>query len=494
MRSRYVAATAVVAALGTLVAAAYAVLGPQPEQQARRDGCGRSRQDEFSRLAPGWVYVDDGGSVRTGPPPPPRWVKGVVDAAGASPLGVHPSGGDDPTTHDAFDLNLNVRPDAGYEELLGGDPEARNGNFEGEGEETGRIHIEREETSLPSFVWPETGDRVAALGSWVWDCGHWDPGGERTELHPYRALWTERRPSPRSPFGDSEGDLYMSTDATPAGQIAECSHKTRGDRTAYQRCTHEQSNWLDVSGDYELSLQAPPRPPSARRLVVRYVDKGSTIALRRATLEGRNARLVFRLDAAPGKRLVLAEEVFLGWRPVPRASRPVHLRLTFSRLLTRRSMDPACAGCATPESTLTGQVVKSPGEWLLFTDVAGLWRLWPRVYPARDRSVFPVRVTQDLYAARGRPFRLFVFTHECDFGTLSWSHAQNAMAPCPRSPDFGALSGDDVPGLIVRSFRTPGAALGLHREGGSTRPPSTCPAAANPHGCYELTYRVTRVR
>jgi uncharacterized membrane protein YebE (DUF533 family) len=42
-------AAAVVAGLG---AVAYAVLGPQPEQQARRDGCARNATDEASRLGP----------------------------------------------------------------------------------------------------------------------------------------------------------------------------------------------------------------------------------------------------------------------------------------------------------------------------------------------------------------------------------------------------------------------------------------------------------
>jgi hypothetical protein len=487
------------AAIGAVVAAGlatlgYGVLGPQPEQQARRDGCGRSRLDEFSRLAPGWVYVNDGDYPATGPTPPTRWVVGVVDANGNSPLAAHPSGGDDPTTHDAFDFNINVLPDPAYAELLGGNPDQKNGNFAGEGEEAGRIHIEREETALPAFVWPEAGDRVAVMGSWVWDCGHWDPGGERTEIHPYRAVWTERTPSPRSPFGDSEGDLYVSTDATPAGQIAECAHKTKGDKQAYQRCTHAQPNWLDVSGDYELSLPAPPRPAGAKHLVVRVVNEGSTIAVKRPRVDAHGAQLRFHLDAIPGKRLVLAEQVFVGWRPATPASRSVHLRLTFTRLLTRRSMDPVCASCPNPESTLDQQIAKPPGEWLVFTDVDGLWRLWPRVYPALDGKAFSLALTQDLFVPRGQPFRLFVFTHECDFGTLSWTNKNNAMAPCPNSPEFGNFSGDDVPGLIVTRYPSPAAAIGVHLANSSNAPPSTCPAAPNPRGCYQITYRIVRVR
>lgn len=491
MTKRLLATALAVAVLAGLGAVAYAVLGPQPEQQARRDGCGRNATDEVSRLGPGWVYVNDGDFPASGPPPPPRWLAGVASSPGGPALDAHVSGGDQPATHDAYDFNLNVKPDPAYEGLLGGNPEEKSGNFEENFESRGRIHIERELTALPRFVWPAPGARVEAMGSWVWDCGHWDPGGERTELHPYRALWTERSPSPRSAYGDAEGDLYVSTDATPAGQIAECAHRTKGDRQAFKSCSFSQPNWLDVSGDYDFVLRPPPRPPGARRLVVRVVNMGSTIPVKRPRLEASGARLRFQLAATPGKRLVLAEEVFVGWRPAPRL---VHLRVDFTRLLTRRSMDPSCFNCANPESLLEGQNTKPPGEWLLFTDIEGLWRLWPRVIPARDGRTFPVGLTQDLFVPRGRPFRLLVLPHECDFGTFTWTKPSNPMAPCPKSPEFGDKGGDDSPGFVVTRYRSPETAIGVHVANGSTAQPSTCPAAPNPGGCYQITYRITRVR
>ncbi len=97
----------------------------------------------------------------------------------------------------------------------------RTGNFAGSGPSTGRLHVEREQRALPFFAWPELGDRVTMIGSWVWDCGHWTPGGERTEIHSYRALWLERapgRPSPLATRGESEGDLFLSSDKTYAGR------------------------------------------------------------------------------------------------------------------------------------------------------------------------------------------------------------------------------------------------------------------------------------
>lgn len=495
MKRVVVVLCAVLVAAGAAVVAR-AVLGPDPATQAQLDGCARSRTKEFTRNAPGWAYVGDHSYPATGPSPPARWLSGVVQAYRNGPDAVHPSGGDDPTTHDSFDLNMNILPDPSSAGLLGGLPDSGTGNFEGTGEETGRIHPERESSAIPTWAWPEVGDHVQMLGSWVWDCGHWDPGGERTEIHPFRAIWDERTPSPRSPYGESEGDLYVSTDATPAGRIAECAHATKGDEVAYKACTFSQPNWLDVSGDYELTLQAPPKPPGATHLAVRVVDRGSTVDPHwTSTIAGTTLTLSFHLSSTPGTRLVVARQVFLGWRPLTAATVPEHLRLTFTKLLTRRAMDPGCPvdnlNCGSLQSTLGGQISKPPGEWLVYTDVAGLWSLWPRVYPGQDGRSFAVRQTTDLYVSPRQAWRLFVFTHECDFGVASFDDPNTPMAPCPKSGEFGNFAGDDVPGEVVVRYR--GGPLGGHTANGSTAPPSTCPKA-NASGCYAVWWTVTRVR
>src|SRR5205823_2278650 len=138
----------------------------------------------------------------------------------------------------------------------------------------------------------------------------------------------------------------------------------------------------------------PPRPPGAKRLVARVVDEGSTVAVVGPHVGATSARLAFHLAAIPGKRVVLAEEVFVGWSPAPP---PVHLRVTFTRLLTRRSMDPSCASCPNAESKLGQQIVSPPGEWLVYSNVAGIWKRWPGIFHARDGSLFPLRLTQDVF-------------------------------------------------------------------------------------------------
>src|SRR5438874_2378271 len=83
--------------------------------------------------------------------------------------------------------------------------------------------LEREAQATPSFVWPEPGDLVTLNGFWVWDCDHYTTGaaevtGEETELHPFTALWVQRRTSPRSKTGETEADLFLTTDETTAGK------------------------------------------------------------------------------------------------------------------------------------------------------------------------------------------------------------------------------------------------------------------------------------
>ena len=96
------------------------------------------------------------------------------------------------------------------------------------------MHVEREQGSLPFFAWPEAGDRVAMIGSWVWDCGHWAGGGERTEIHPFRAFWVAR---------EAEGDLFLSSDKTFAGVEADCAHLTKGVVTAFRACLAAEPPW-----------------------------------------------------------------------------------------------------------------------------------------------------------------------------------------------------------------------------------------------------------
>jgi hypothetical protein len=496
-------AVAAVVLAATLVAlAAYGATRPDPREQAVADGCGRDDAAAIQNRIPEWAYVGDRDSPTDGPPPPPQLLKGVVNANGARAyLATHVSGGDIPTTHRSHDVNVDVLPDAPYAALMGGDPAAATGNFEGEGGERGRVHTELETLALPSFAWPEPGDRVELLGSWVWDCGHWIPGGERTEIHPIRALWVVRRPSPRSPTGENEGDLFLTTDKTGAGKVADCAHKTRNDRAEFKACFGREPNWQDVTGRYEYFLPAPPRPGPRSRLTVRVVDAGSTSNAPALRLRSGPTGVAVSFEVPPTlspapRRLVVARRVLVGWT---RSPRPLHLRVRLTSVLVRRKMDPACriSEPACPDagqSTNLGQTTDGPGEWVLTWDVGGIWGEWsPRaLLVRRDGQVFRSSRAVDLYVRPGAPWRLLVWGHECDYSALTAEDTGRPLAPCPPGRELGVRGGDDVPGAVLVRFRSPAASLGVHRADALRREDSTCPRS-NRRGCYQVTFRVSRV-
>ena len=484
----------------TLAATARQRTLPDPEVEARPDGCGRDYLAQTRRDIPNWVFVGDRNAPATGPTPPPRRLEGLVASRYDPELAVHPTPEDLPTIHRGYDFNFNVLPDPAYRGLLAGSAVQRTGNFAGHDSSTGRVHVEREQPSLPSFVWPEAGDRIAMVGSWVWDCGHWTGGGERTEIHTYRALWVERnrgRASPLSPTGEVEGDLFLSSDKTFAGVEADCAHKTKGVILAFRLCLTTEPSWQDLSGTYRFRLRVPHRPGPRSRLRVRVLDAGSSAGAPRAkaSVRGNGADVTLTVKAKPGRRLAIAQRLLARWSGAPT---PVHLRVRFLSLLVRRGMDPGCPGgrnsCGSKQTTHGEQVSKPPGEWNVYIDAAGAWKTWGSgLLRARDGQVFRNGPTIDVRLAKGRSWRLFVFTRECDFGSLGNADgATHAMSPCPRSTEFGTFDGDDVPGIAVAHFTSPAAALGVHRLR-PVRRGSTCPAV-NRLGCYELRYRVERVR
>src|SRR4051794_17367403 len=117
-------AAVVVAAIAVLApASALATTDVQPNSQTQplADGCQRSPAGLLTFTSPEWVYVYRERE--------PRVVEGTA-------VSTHTAGGDLPQGHDWYDLNSNINVDPAYAFLLG------TGNFAGNGEETGRLHVE----------------------------------------------------------------------------------------------------------------------------------------------------------------------------------------------------------------------------------------------------------------------------------------------------------------------------------------------------------------
>ncbi len=275
----------VVAAVG-----AAAATGPNPVTQPPLDGCARDPAALALGSAPAFVYVNRS--------PLPQTLSGVVAAVAP-----------------AADVDLGVTPDSGSSFLLAA------------GGQT--LVAARDATTFPAFSWPEQGDRVQLSGSWVWNCTKWKPAGERTELRPFRSLWVQRAVAARSPWGETEGDLFVSTDSTQAGVVADCALQPD-----FAACLTTQSQWQDVSGTYSFVLPAPPRPPGAGKLYAR----GASVVLRNGA-----AVVTITLASAPGVPLVVAKQVFVGWTKTPATELPQHLHIVFRSALADATCDAAGA-------------------------------------------------------------------------------------------------------------------------------------------------------
>ena len=456
---------------------------PDPNAQAIADGCQRDTTKIYTGLAPNWVYVNDKDYPSSGPPPAPRWVSGTVKG----PLGLLASrvaSSDDPITHHSYDVNIDVTVDSADDFLTGVSRDTT--------PEQGTLHLERETASYPEWARPQAGDRITALGSWIWDCDHYQGRGEKTEFHPFRASWVLRHPGQLSPTSrtEVEGDLYVSTAATPAGREAECAHETKGS-DQFKACSHSTPDWVSVNGSYRLGICLPP----GGRGRWRFVDRGSVNApaLQFVPTNDGCGEVRFTVDAPAGERVVIAKQLYWAAKHPPAAD---HLRLHFDQLLVRRAMDPSCPPdkptCPyANESTLLGQIVTAPGEWQLHWSVDGIWGRWPGTLAAKDGSTFRGTQSVDFYVQRGKPWTLVTLARECDFGAVpGWDGPGKPTLPCPASSEVGNSAGDDYPGAITVTNK--GLALGTHVANASTAG-STCPPS-NVKGCYQLTYTVSRLR
>jgi hypothetical protein len=96
--------------------------------------------------------------------------------------------------HTYYDWNFFVRVDKQYTYLLS----KSNIQYAEEDLEPGDFECEWDTGFLPSWAWPQDGDRIWMVGRWIYDCGHpeIDEHGikvYRTEIHPPKAVASFRR-------------------------------------------------------------------------------------------------------------------------------------------------------------------------------------------------------------------------------------------------------------------------------------------------------------
>jgi hypothetical protein len=497
-RPRAIALAVVLAALAIPATATAAPTRPDADTQPLEDGCQRSPGPfivEAEAGVPGtpeWAYVYRDPTVRV--------AQGVATNTRIGP-------GDLPNDHVTYDLssNIDVVPRDAY--LLAGDPSTKTGNFGGDDESTGRLHVEWEYGDVPRFAWPTENDRVKLWGSWVWDCGHWGQGfssdpndptatlindvdfflpgegelegdqglrGEQTEFHPMRAM-VITRDHPYLPKGRaSETDAFISSQGTEAHTEEECARKhpaapgTLEYPPSYANCVLFGSTRQPANDrNYRFFVPAPPKPFPRARLAYRVEQRIAGNAPRERIEVGRRGLRVtvpFKGFHGDGGPLEYGKSFFVRWRHDPRP-RPTRLQVHLGKLTINHSLDP------NPNQPF--QLAPPPGEYGVYLDVNGYWKYlndWaPGLAAVNDGDSFDLGHTIGIRVPRGRGLRVFVMSRECDLPTIK---------PCP-SPGETATDNDD-PGLALDVFRSAAQALGSHELHSDT------------NDNYVLDYRVSR--
>ena len=441
---------------------------PDSQSQPLADGCQRNPAGLLSFTSPEWVYV-----YRD---PAPRVVEGTA-------VSTHTAGGDLPQGHDWYDLNSNINVDSTYAYLLA------TGNFAGNGEETGRLHVEWETGSVPTFVWPTESDRVKLWGSWAWDCGHWGqsfrdpdyflpgsgetPGstnvpGERTEFHPMRTMVVTRDKPYEPSSTEKQSDVFISSDGTIAHAEEQCAYEHPPPPGAdtygpdYTACVQDPSKRRQPVNDrdYSFFVPAPPRPSKTATLRWRSVTRISGGPPEDVKVGNNGITVTVHFTGFGGGSY--GKSFFVSWSQDP--SPPTHLQVKFNELTVIHSLDP------NPDrGTQTGT---PPGEYNLYADVNGYWQFlndWaPGLGAVSDGQRFDLGRTVDVYVPQGKGLRVFLHGRECDLPKIS---------PCP---DTAEVSDDnDLPGDAIATFPSASAALGNH-------------VLTAPSGNYSLGYSVAQ--
>src|SRR5712691_10900531 len=357
--------------------------------------------DELTVVNPEWAPVLNGSS----PFSAPVLVHGTAVES-------HVSQQDFPAGHVTFDQNTEIALDAADSHFLA------TGNYFAPNLHNGQptLELEWEAGSYPAWAWAGEGDRVIALGRWIFDCGHPDPipghkdgtsvpcltdadqpagvpcvgavFNYRSEMHPPQAVAVIRSGGAATLNGDgralpvTRAEAYVSADGGGAGDACVVTHKTSLNAILGAPCFPLRAplallpsgapplNSRDFSFDVPLPPVAGGRDPILRVLARPTPTLGTaavTAPLQVTPHLGAAAPFyevtVHMTQAVNGKLPTgFAATLLAGWQRAP-ASPLVHLRVTLDGVVVNDPLKPTLPGVTIP-----------PG-WKMLTDLNGAWQV-----------------------------------------------------------------------------------------------------------------------
>ena len=379
----------VLLALATVPAAA---MPPDSDSAAAQNGGGcyptgisPGLFDLLRLVDPEWAPVVSGMTVDS----TPVYFHGTVDTFHGD------TGGDFPATHVTSDAVFDITLDPADVDLAG------------TGNTPGMLGVEWEHGSLQPFAWPGVGDRVVALGRWIFDCGHQDstpgncsmttgqaclldsdcPSGEtcenehfgyESELHPPQALASIRtgrgglirRDLTQPPAPATRADIFVSADGGGVGDRCILTHRDPPTALLNVNCFPLAEPVAPINGqNFTFDLPLPPRPDGvrgvARRLVTYPTPGGGPAAklrVRRRVFDPEpHLEVTVRMTRTVRGALPtgFAGTIFAGWR---RNSTPLtHVRVTVQAIDVHNPLKPVVP-IAPKTCSATGPACSTDGD------------------------------------------------------------------------------------------------------------------------------------
>ncbi len=357
--------------------------------------------DQLPALNPEWAPVVNGSS--------PLSVPVMVHGAAVES---HVSREDFPAGHVTFDQNIELQLDAADASFLA------SGNYFAPNLHDGKptLELEWETGSYPAWAWAGEGDRVVALGRWIFDCGHPDPipglkqgttipcltdadapagvpcigavFNYRSEMHPPQGVAVIRsggaaklRDAGRA-VPVTRADVYVSADGGGAGDACVVTHKTSLNAILGAPCFPLHAplallppgaaaplNSRDFSFDVPLPAVSGGADPILDVIGRPTPALGTTPVTPQLRvvphLEGANPHyeVTVLMTQPVGNHMPtgFAATMLAGWQRLP-ASPLVHLRVTLDGVTVNRPLKP------------TDLPVTIPPGWKMEAELNGAWQ------------------------------------------------------------------------------------------------------------------------
>ncbi len=355
---------------------------------------------------------------------------------------------DFPATHVRYDQNTFVQLDPADAGLL-----ATGNVFGPENKPVPHLELEWETGSYPAWAWAGEGDRVVALGRWIFDCGHPDPvpgacrgttnlcvidddcgaGGHcdgvvwnyRSEMHPPQAVAVIRggRGAVLAPEAEAipatRADVLVSGDGGAAGDACVVTHKGTLDEVIGAPCFPLSAPLALLppgapplnSTDFAFDLPLPAAPGGIGpvwRVLARPTPTlgGSPVPARLSVLPALAAspphlRVTVHMTEPVGGQLPtgFAATILAGWR---RSALPEfeHVRVTVDGIVVNDARKPALP---VPELPV-------PPGWLMQASVNGEWQELSgldEVAAGVEGQFFPTPAVFEQFLPRDGTLRIF---------------------------------------------------------------------------------------